>query len=75
MEIEVTYDDEANAAYMQFAPGYAAPRMRQVWPEIKGLSFDLILDIDPDGRILGLEIIGAREALREDMLRNATEPS
>ncbi len=68
MDLEFTYDEEANAAYLELAPNDDAARLRQVSVGTEGLNFDLILDIGPDGRMLGIEIIGARDALRQEVL-------
>jgi uncharacterized protein YuzE len=51
---KITFDSEANAAYIAFkdiAPGGVA--------ESVPINDDLILDIDVDGVVLGLEILNA----------------
>jgi len=73
--MELTYDDKANAAYIELAPEDDTARKRQVWVSPEGLSFDLVLDIGPDGRMLGIEIIGARSALRQEILGKASRAS
>jgi uncharacterized protein YuzE len=75
MGIELTYDEEANAAYLELAPKDDTIRRRQVWASPEGLSYDLVLDVDLDGRMLGIEIIGARDALRQEILDTAAPPT
>ncbi|MET7397945.1 DUF2283 domain-containing protein [Dactylosporangium sp. NPDC005572] len=62
-----TYDSEANAAYIYLqhpvAPG-AAVQMGMFNPELGMFN----LDLNADGHILGLEIIGAREHLPPALL-------
>lgn len=73
MAVDLTYDAEANAAYLELAPRNTEARKRQVWASPEGLKFDLVLDLDPDGRLLGVEIIGARDALTQETLAAATK--
>jgi uncharacterized protein YuzE len=75
MGIELTYDEDANAAYLELALKDDTARLRQVWASPEGLSFDLVLDVDPDGRMLGIEIIGARGALSPEILETAVPPA
>lgn len=75
MDMKFTYDEEANAAYLELAPKDDAARLRQVWASPEGLNFDLVLDIGPDGRMLGIEIIGARDALSREVLDTASVDS
>ncbi|MGX6608010.1 DUF2283 domain-containing protein [Micromonosporaceae bacterium Da 78-11] len=68
MKLKFTYDEEANAAYLDLAPKDGSARLRQVWASTDDLNFDLVLDIGPDGRMLGIEIIGASDALSQGVL-------
>jgi uncharacterized protein YuzE len=61
--IELRYDPEANAAYLRFGKGSVA--------ESAELTPGVVLDYDKDGRIVGMEVLGAREKLAADMLRDA----
>ena len=51
--MKITYDKEVDALNVSIRPGIVAKTM-EVAPEI-------LLDIDKKGRLLNLEIIGARE--------------
>jgi uncharacterized protein YuzE len=65
--LSCTYDAEADAAYIcldQFlAPGAA---VKQLIATHDGASF--VLDLDAEGRVLGLEVIGARNHLPVSLL-------
>lgn len=64
-----TYDSEANAAYVYLqhpiAAGEAAAQVVPFDPEHGMFN----LDLNADGHILGLEIVGAREHLPPALLR------
>ena len=63
-----TYDSEANAAYIYLQHPIAAGAAEQVVPfDPRHGMFNL--DLDADGHILGLEIIGAREHLPPALLQ------
>jgi uncharacterized protein YuzE len=66
--MRVTYDGEANAAYLELeddvGEGAAA---ENVVVERPGRG-DIVLDFDADGRLLGVEIIGATALLRTTVL-------
>lgn len=59
----VTYDAEADAAYIRFSPGTVA--------ESEEVSDGIVLDYDADGRILGMEVLQARTHLSPDLLEKA----
>lgn len=68
-----TYDREADAAYLHVAdaqqPGTS---VRQVWvPDQDGVQGQFILDLDQDGRLLGIEVLFASEALPRSVLNAA----
>ncbi len=61
--MKVHYDKEADAVYIEFnslKPGTA---------ENRELSEDIIANYGPDGRLAGLEILGARTLLGEAVER------
>jgi uncharacterized protein YuzE len=66
--LRVTYDVQANAAYIYFVqdiePGGVA-RTLSVDPS-DGVMVNL--DLDSNGRILGLEVLGARSLLSPNLL-------
>ena len=59
----VTYDAEADAAYIRLSPAMVA--------ESEEVSDGIVLDYDADGRILGMEVLRARTHLSPDLLGKA----
>ena len=57
--MKLSYDPRYNIAYI---------RLRSKSSEVESLkiSDELILDIDPDGTIYGIELLNANEQLREE---------
>ena len=66
--MRVTYDPEADAAYAYLVdhiePGEA---VRQVIAH----DGDVVLDLDAKGRLLGVEVLGAKRLLRPETLLRA----
>lgn len=61
---QVTYDPIANAAYVQFGEltdDMKPLRTRQVF--VQRGRFELLIDLTSDGALIGIEILGANEAL------------
>ncbi len=69
----MTYDPEADAAYIYFD---ADRSMLAATIELEGHSFkgDLLVDVDEDGVIVGLEVLGARALLPRELLAAAELP-
>lgn len=69
------YDPEHDTAYVRLTahvpPGGA---VRQVPVEGPWTDAEAFLDLDADGRLLGIEVIGARRALPADLL-DAADPA
>ena len=59
----VTYDPEADAAYIRFSP--------EAVQESEEVSSGNVLDYDADGRIVGMEVLDARAHLSPDLLTKA----
>lgn len=53
-----TYDPQADAIYLNLAPWTAAADLTSV-----GINDQVILDVDKDGSLAGIEIIGGTEEL------------
>lgn len=75
--MRITYDHEANAAYVDLsldgiATGQAARQQEAI--ETLGGRGELILDYDVDGRLLGMEILHADEVLPAPVLAAALPP-
>jgi uncharacterized protein YuzE len=71
MDLKVTLDDEVDAAYIYLqVPPYATPQ-RQESVYSKMGKYEVIFDIAKNGQLLGVEILGASEALSPEILRRA----
>lgn len=70
--MHIAYDHETDVAYVSLvahiADGSAA---RQITVETADGEAELTLDLDATGRLLGIEAVGARAALPEEVLRQA----
>ena len=65
--MKLTYDDEANAAYLELEDMVDGTAVENVVVERPGRG-DIVLDFDADGRLLGVEVIGATALLRTTAL-------
>jgi uncharacterized protein YuzE len=63
MKPTVSYDAEANAAYIRFSPERVV--------ESEEVSTGIVLDFDADGRIVGMEVLDARAHLSPELLMRA----
>lgn len=69
--MRVTYDSEANAAYFEIMADVGeGSAVENVVIERPGRG-DIVLDFDADGRLLGVEVIGAAELLLTTVLEAA----
>lgn len=72
--MRMTFDAEADAAYVYLVPEIApggVSQTRQCMIPLPGS--DISLDFDADGKLLGIEILGARRILRSDTVESASE--
>jgi len=74
--VRLTYDPEADAAYIQLvetvAPGRAQTQHHSIaTPDERG---ELILDYDAAGCLIGVEVLGASAVLPPDVLAVAESP-
>lgn len=62
-----TYDPEADASYI-----YVVGRARRIRPhhQVAALEGHVVFDVDDDGRILGIEILGVSRVLRAETLED-----
>lgn len=67
--MRATYDTEANAAYVSFQPIEPGQAVEQV--VLGRPQGDVVLDFDGQGRLLGVEVVGARELLSPQVLAEA----
>lgn len=75
--MRISFDDEADAAYVSIVePIGQGEACTQVWVKSKRIrGGDIILDLDRDGRLLGVEVLGATVLLRPDTLAGAVRPN
>ena len=66
--ITVTHDAEADAAYIYLRPISAGGVAWTISVDISPLSGMVNLDVDPNGRIVGIEIIEASALLPEGLV-------
>ena len=73
--MRMTYDEVADAAYVYLAESIAPGEVAKTRPSM--LEFDrafIAFDFDSDGKVLGIEILGASRLVNEDVLRTAEHP-
>ena len=58
--MEITFDKEADAVYIEFSNGDFASN--------KKIDDDTILDLDKDGNIIGIEILSVSNRISKDFL-------
>ncbi|WP_255378387.1 DUF2283 domain-containing protein [Quadrisphaera sp. DSM 44207] len=72
----MTYDPDADAAYVflvdRIADGEAAAQLPSI--SLPGGHSEVILDFNADGRLLGVEVLGAGRALPQEVLDRAEPP-
>jgi uncharacterized protein YuzE len=67
--VRVTYDPEADAAYFYLVEEIRlGEAVRTVSVDPQSIGGMVNLDLDADGRILGLEVLDASRLLRRDVL-------
>ncbi len=72
--MKLTYDGEADMAYLYIAEDVADGEAAvTVVVDDEDLRGDLAVDLDADGRVLGIEIFNPREQLRPDVLASAVQ--
>lgn len=74
--MDITHDAEVDAAYITLGrpigPGEAARQIHSI--RAPGGAGEIILDFDADGRLLGIEVLGAAAVLRPELLAGARPP-
>jgi uncharacterized protein YuzE len=75
--MHVTYDAEADAAYItiadEIAEGAATQQLHSI--ATSGGLGEIILDFDVDNRLVGLEVLSNRLVLPENVIRTAKDPA
>lgn len=72
--MELTHDATLNVAYLSLRSkdDEVVGRVRSVTLLDTAANEDIVLDLDEDGRLLGIEFLDARRALTPSILRDAT---
>jgi uncharacterized protein YuzE len=73
--MRITYDDAADAAYIFLGDSIAPGAVARTRPTM--LEFDrsfIALDFDSNGKVLGIEILGASRIVDDGILRSAERP-
>lgn len=67
--MHISYDREVDAAYIRIVDDIkSGEAVRQVTMDSEGGNADFILDLDRDGRLLGIEVLAATSGLRPETL-------
>jgi uncharacterized protein YuzE len=68
-DVRVTYDQKANAVYVQFADPQVRPKVARMYPcdpvEVGGM---INLDFDGNGHLVGIEVLAASSKLPQYLL-------
>ncbi|MCC7292501.1 MAG: DUF2283 domain-containing protein [Phycisphaerales bacterium] len=63
----ITYEPRIDAAHIYLAD----PAPGIVTLSIQAISQEVLLDLDAEGRLVGIEVLSARERLRPELLASA----
>jgi uncharacterized protein YuzE len=66
--MDITYDPRYNIAYIRF-------RQKRKNVETRQISAEINIDISPDGKIYGIELLNAREQLAKEKKISFTDKS
>ncbi|HWK11223.1 MAG TPA: DUF2283 domain-containing protein [Vicinamibacterales bacterium] len=71
--MRVNYDEEANAAYIHLGEASLRPVKTVPVPDISPWTINL--DFDAAGRLLGIEVLDAREVLPDGFIARFAKPA
>ncbi|WP_446665059.1 DUF2283 domain-containing protein [Flexivirga sp. B27] len=70
--MRITYDSDVNAAYIALVESIGAGEVALTHvAEVSSIGRSVNLDFDSDGRLLGVEVLGANTGLRAETLHSA----
>lgn len=69
--MRVTFDRSANAAYIYLSDAVPGDAVRQHVVDESHTRGQIVLDFDARGRLIGLDVLDATQALPEDLLGQA----
>ncbi|MFJ9736651.1 DUF2283 domain-containing protein [Streptomyces sp. NPDC101166] len=71
-DLRVTFDAKANAAYVYLSEPQAHPQVARMYPcDPVAVGGMINLDFDEDGRLVGIEVLGADSKLPRHVLDTA----
>ncbi len=70
--MDITYDTEVDAAYIRLAEGPSERQVHSIVPPQE--NGEIVLDFDAHGRLIGIEVLGARAILPDALLGGARAP-
>lgn len=74
LSVRLTYDSVADAAYVYFVDAVGAGEVVRTSASMLELDRSFIaFDFDVDGKVLGMEILGASRLLAQETLRTAEQ--
>jgi uncharacterized protein YuzE len=74
--MRISYDPEVDAAYIRVVdPIENGAAVKQVVVPTEETNAEFILDFDSEGRLLGIEVLGARSGLRPETIAQADGPA
>ena len=73
--MRITFDPAANAAYVYVVDSIGVGEAHQSLPFYdEGSGVEVVVDIDREGKVLGFELLSARQQLRAETLDSAVPP-
>lgn len=74
--MNVTYDPAVDAAYIYLVPSIGRGHVKKTYPcDPAEAGGEINLDFDASGRLIGIEVLGAKKLLPKDLLSQAGSPS
>jgi uncharacterized protein YuzE len=72
--VRMTHDSKANAAYIYLVEKiHRGEVARSCFADIAMDNAAITVDFDAEGRVLGIEVLGARQVLRAETIRAAED--
>lgn len=73
--MRVTYDPDVDAAYVQLADEIGVGGVAFTYPcDVAAVGGMVNLDFDSDGRLVGIEVLGAKAKLPPEVFRHVDPP-
>lgn len=72
-ELKVTFDRDADAAYIYLEPSESTSPAKQIVLEDESVRAMIIFDVSQSGQLLGIEVLGAVAAVPAELLEQAEQ--